>query len=625
MMSFYGFRPVDAGNFWRGRPAQVRNELAALPGPNTGGRIGPHNYLAALPGPDTGGRIGPRNYLAGLPGPHTGSEIGPRNYLAELPGPNTGGRIGPRNYLAKLPGPNAGGRIGPRNYLAALPGPNTGGRIGPRNYLAGLMSGPGGGVEGAGRGSLAGERDTAKRIAAQLAQMDEAGRTKAIHDGKHWQAGMGMVLSRPESQRPALWGRMLRELERRRVDISGADLHYNPNQAAMLAAIGAETARQGSQVAARQVERGEAAFDRAAPSGAEHGKRADALPAPLVKRLRAGILSGAPHSEVAAAMRIARLAQRDPATVAGIPADERARAAAIAEFAELGLNPARAVALAEKRLAARRVEDPDVHAGDGVLAGGAGGDVLENSGAGAEKETSRQQGASADQRSGSGDWGMPGNSPGATPPELKRLEKGLRDRAYLARKMGLETAAGFLERFLDGWGGTVTLKRDRMRGFRAIRDAEKTNRNRVITRGFLGQQPGGHPHNDALGNIQDGQTIELESDHWDREFTTWGLAMGGEWDLALATGSSKLRTEGAYRATRKGDVIHIEGTVSHTWMDRYDFHGKDDLAHDAKRLQDAGRGVPFDVEAKWKQVVKGTIRIEDGKLADPRFQWTDAR
>ena len=570
-MSYHGFRPVDAGNVWGGWPARVWNELAGLPGPNTGGRIGPHNYLAALPGP------------------------------------------------------NAGGRIGPRNYLAALPGPNTGGRIGPRNYLAGLMSGPVGGVGDAGRGSLAGERDTAKRIAAQLTQMDEAGRNKAIHDGKHWQAGMGVVLSRPEAQRPALWGRMLRELERRGVDVSRADLHYNPNQAAMLAAIGAETARQGSQVTAREVEWTEAAFDRAGPTGAEHGKRADALPAPLVKRLRAGILSGAPHREVAAATRIARFAQRDPATVAGIPADERARAAAIAEFADLGLNPARAVALADQRLAARRVEAPDsVDAGDGVLVGETGGDALKDVGAGAEKEASPPQGASADRDGGPGDRGMPGNSPGATHPELKGLEHRLRFQADVARKLGLETAADFLERFLDGRGGTVTLKRDRMRGFGAIRDAEKTNRNRVITRGFLGQQPDEHKHYRALKEIQDGQTIELESDHWDRDFTTRGLAMGGEWDLALATGHSKLRTEGAYRATRKGDVIHIEGTVGHTWMDRYDFHGEDDLARDAKRLQDAGRGVPFDVEAEWKQVVKGTIRIEDGKLTDPRFQWTDA-
>ena len=77
------------------------------------------------------------------------------------------------------------------------------------------------------------------------------------------------------------------------------------------------------------------------------------LPGPLMRFLRAGMLSGEPEHEAAAALRIKTLADHDPALIAAIPEAERARAAAIAEFAELGLKPERAVELGDEKLAIR--------------------------------------------------------------------------------------------------------------------------------------------------------------------------------------------------------------------------------------------------------------------------------
>ena len=74
------------------------------------------------------------------------------------------------------------------------------------------------------------------------------------------------------------------------------------------------------------------------------------LPQPLMRSLRAGILSGEAEHEAAAALRIKTLADHDPALVEVIPEAERARAQAIAEFAELGLKPERAVKLGDERL-----------------------------------------------------------------------------------------------------------------------------------------------------------------------------------------------------------------------------------------------------------------------------------
>ena len=74
------------------------------------------------------------------------------------------------------------------------------------------------------------------------------------------------------------------------------------------------------------------------------------LPKPLMRFLRAGMLSGEPEHEAAAALRIKTLADHDPALVEAIPEAERARAAAIAEFAKLGLPAQRAVELGDTKL-----------------------------------------------------------------------------------------------------------------------------------------------------------------------------------------------------------------------------------------------------------------------------------
>jgi hypothetical protein len=396
------------------------------------------------------------------------------------------------------------------------------------------------------------------------------------------------------------------------------------------------------------------------------------LPAPLTRFLRAGMLSGEPDQEAAAALRIAGLADHDPALVAAIPEAERARAAAIAEFAELGLKPARAVELGDEKLTIRdkflrpddplaeptpepyrpgyvwedgrwRPETPEEAQGKNMpevaeqaADGGAGDD---DGGARAKTPTDgtpKDEDAGRDgvlgdksEEKGEDEKAEPQSedpsASSANDENLNRIERSLHNKAELARKLGLDFAADSLERFLDGSGIAMNLERDKARRFDALRGAEATNQQRVVERGFLGKQATPHKHNVTLKKMKDGETIKLAKDHWDRDFTTQGLAIGGELNFALATGHSKFKTEGEYRATRKGDVIYIEGTATHAWKDRYDFHGKDDLGGDAKRLQDAGRGKPFDIKSEWRQHLKGTIRIENGNLSDPKFQWTDAK
>ena len=86
----------------------------------------------------------------------------------------------------------------------------------------------------------------------------------------------------------------------------------------------------------------------------DYARTTGVLPEPVAKRLRAGLLSADPAEQAAAATALARLKDGNPALVSAIPEDERRRARAIAEFADLGLPPARAVELAEERLAGGR-------------------------------------------------------------------------------------------------------------------------------------------------------------------------------------------------------------------------------------------------------------------------------
>ena len=180
-------------------------------------------------------------------------------------------------------------------------------------------------------------------------------------------------------------------------------------------------------------------------------------------------------------------------------------------------------------------------------------------------------------------------------------------------------AADFLERFLDGTAGIVRIPREKAGALKPVGEGERINRGR-IERSFTDTR---HRYGNALDDIQDGQTLTLTKDHWDRKLTVPGLILRGETDIALATGRSNVRSEGSYTATLNGNVIHIEGEVTHTWDDTYDFHKWQPYADGARALQKHRGARPFDIRSGWKQRLTGTVIRDDGRLTAPRFKWTD--
>ncbi|MCZ6467781.1 MAG: hypothetical protein O6829_10975 [Alphaproteobacteria bacterium] len=388
----------------------------------------------------------------------------------------------------------------------------------------------------------------------------------------------------------------------------------------------------------------------------DYARATGVLPGPVFKRLRAGLLSADPAGQAAAAMRLDRLKDADPGLVSAIPAHERRRAGAIAEFADLGLPPARVVELAEEKLAQRVLSTEDLTGGvgDAPLTGdvrggseegipltgpgdkGRGEDVAFASDAGGDEHKSpAQQGDADDEKSQKA-------STGKHKEFLDKVERTYRSYVEIGRKMGLDFAADNLERFLDGTRGTKNITRDEARQFDAIKEAEDTNRTR-FERSFLDEGPGPedtflemedigssskpqHKFNAALKRIKDGQTVNLGTDDWEREFHFFDQLIQlvtGEADFALGVGRTELISEGTFTAERKGNVIHVKGTVDHVWEDKYKFKRNQPFADGALALQKHRGARPFVIRAEWKQKVQGTIEIVDGALTNPQFHWQD--
>ncbi|MCH8927019.1 MAG: hypothetical protein IH924_12940, partial [Proteobacteria bacterium] len=73
----------------------------------------------------------------------------------------------------------------------------------------------------------------------------------------------------------------------------------------------------------------------------DYARTTRVLPEPVLKQMRAGLLSADPAAQAFAATRLDRLMDPDPDLVSTIPEDERRRAQAIAGFVDLGLPPSR--------------------------------------------------------------------------------------------------------------------------------------------------------------------------------------------------------------------------------------------------------------------------------------------
>ena len=64
-------------------------------------------------------------------------------------------------------------------------------------------------------------------------------------------------------------------------------------------------------------------------------------------------------------------------------------------------------------------------------------------------------------------------------------------------------------------------------------------------------------------------------------------------------------------------------SATHKWDDNYDFEAMQPGGAGALALQESRGARPFKFGATWTQRVEGTVRIRNGELSEPRFQWQD--
>lgn len=96
-------------------------------------------------------------------------------------------------------------------------------------------------------------------------------------------------------------------------------------------------------------------------------------------------------------------------------------------------------------------------------------------------------------------------------------------------------------------------------------------------------------------------------------------------DDVLSKGRKQLQSKATFTATRTGDKIHLEGTVTHDGNQDYDFEsfGIGD-AIGAKALQDGGEAGPFRIISNWDQRFSGTVDVVGkDQLSNPRITWQD--
>ncbi len=215
-------------------------------------------------------------------------------------------------------------------------------------------------------------------------------------------------------------------------------------------------------------------------------------------------------------------------------------------------------------------------------------------------------------------------------------ESFLRELRDIGRRINLDQSVRFLDHFLDGNGEDITIHRDDAREDPFIRESEFKNQIRFEEQTLLANAED-ERINEPIRSLKDGETIKIV-DHWnadtnpDRDhpkdyadFVRW---QAGEPDQYFSFGTRELTSTSDIQATRKGDKVHINGTVKHNANDRYDF-ADDDVSLGAFELQEMGRGTPFNVVREWKQTVTGTVGIvevlDGGRLVlgNPQIRWED--
>lgn len=117
--------------------------------------------------------------------------------------------------------------------------------------------------------------------------------------------------------------------------------------------------------------------------------------------------------------------------------------------------------------------------------------------------------------------------------------------------------------------------------------------------------------------LEDGKEYAFE-DFW-QSSTGWSRP-----STYLAFGRNSVESNGGFLAWREGDLLSMQGTVTHGFIarERFDFN-PGQLGHkQASLLESAGQAKPFAMQFEREQDVEAELRYEpDGSLTLLRASW----
>ena len=217
--------------------------------------------------------------------------------------------------------------------------------------------------------------------------------------------------------------------------------------------------------------------------------------------------------------------------------------------------------------------------------------------------------------------------------QAKVLDKLAERKAKNFGDKGLFQSQEFLNHYRQGKGLPVKLTTDEINKRPVILNAVQTNRRRFedsITKGYVDNNDKiKSPFKDQILKLKDGDSVVLHkdsssgsSDFWDRDISIKDAKEAGDLDFANALGNTKLRSFGSMKATRKGNVIEIEGVVDNKITDLYDFNEDDIQFSPFRKLAEVGSARPFLIHGSKLEKVKGRLKVEHGKLkVMDKFTW----
>jgi hypothetical protein len=238
------------------------------------------------------------------------------------------------------------------------------------------------------------------------------------------------------------------------------------------------------------------------------------------------------------------------------------------------------------------------------------------------------------------------------PDQVKELDRWHRDLLGLAkdaqsqaRRLTPNRSIAAFERYLNGTGGTVSYDPAWIRTQPIIKRAE----NRVLSHFGNWMQgkrlrPGAFPPDIAskILKLKPGESVSGDTDR-----SAAARFVNPPWrdkitDFYNLSKDSNVKGIGNFSFTRKGNTIHVTGTIQQNWRDTYDFAPgqtfrfpprspvyievkSDDLIF----LYRMGKARPFQLRSSWQRQVVGQIRIvrnpQTGKeeIGSLTLKWAD--